>query len=145
MNVWVRFALSQLIQFVFSVLGLIVLIVPCAMQAWEPSPEPSIKDKRTIDRWRWAWLRWLGFSNPEDGDSGQTALIWRDGQQQVPYADPQWPRWSAYKWSALRNSADGWKYRLAYDGPLVTFRFLGLRVKAGWQEENGVKVPVLSL
>lgn len=144
MNVWVRYWLSQLIQAVFFLLGLIVLIIPCAAQAWEVSPDPSIKDQRPIDRWRWAWVRWLGFHNPEDGDSGQTAFIWRDGVL-VPYADPKYPRWSAYKWSALRNSADGWKYRLAYDGPLVTFRFLGLTVKAGYQVENGIKVPVLSL
>lgn len=144
MNVWVRYTLTQLIQAVFFLLGLLMLIVPCAMQAWEASPDSSIKDHRPIDRWRWAWVRWLGYHNPEDGDSGQTALVWRDGEQ-VTYANPKWPRWSAYRWSALRNSADGWKYRLAYDGPLVTFRFLGLTVKAGYQEENGVKVPVLSL
>lgn len=144
MNVWVRFALAQIIQFAFFLLGLLVLILPCVLQAWEDSPVLSIGDQRKIDRWQWAWVRWLGFSNPEDGDSGQTALIWKDGQR-VLYADPQRPRWSAYKWSALRNSADGWKYRLAYpNGPLVTFRFLGRTVKAGYQPENGFNVPVLS-
>ena len=142
-NVWIRFWLAQLIQLAFYVLGLVLLIVPCILQAWEPSPDPSIKDQRTIDRWRWPWLRWLGYHNAEDGDSGQTALVWKDGQP-VTYANPNWPRWSAYKWSALRNSADGWKYRLAFDGPLITFRVFAWTVKAGYQLENGRKVPVLS-
>lgn len=145
MNVWVRFTLVQLAMAVFWFLGLFLLIVPCAAQAWEPSPTPSIKDGRPIDRWKWPWIIWLGYHNVEDGDSSQTALIWKNGQQ-VPYADPKWPRWSAYRWSALRNSADGWKYRFAYaNGPLVTFPVLGRELKAGWQLENGFNVPVLSL
>jgi hypothetical protein len=136
-----RFALVQLVMFVFFVIGLFVLITPCVMQAWEPSPEPSIKDGRKIDRWKWAGVRWLGFHNPEDGDNGQNALVY--GSQ--AYMPATGARWRAYKWSALRNTADGWKYRFAWaQGRIWEFTVFGKPHKAGWQMENGFNVPVLS-
>lgn len=160
MNVWVRFALVQIVMFVFWVVGIVALIAPCVCKAWETSPVPSIKDgKRIIDRWSWAWVRWLGLSNPEDGDSGQMALVHGDQPYMPPGAwrervKPLWLKstlnylldvWRAYWWSAWRNSADGWKYRFAYEqGLLKEFVVLGVSHKIGWQRENGVKVPVIS-
>lgn len=140
---WAWFVVVQLIMFVFLLLGLVVLIYPCCKQAWEPSPTPSIKDGRKIDRWR---SRILGFAfdNVEDGVSGQTALIWLNPETQAPFMPNAAPSWRAYRWSALRNSAGGLKQLFAWaDGPYTEFRFMGRTWRVGWYEEAGRKVPVL--
>lgn len=138
---WLLYALVQLWMLAFWLLGLLVLIVPCWRQSWQPSKRLSIKDgQRVIDEWKSPVMHWLGMHNPEDGDSGQHALIWRNGVQ-VPFMPNADPRWRAYCWSALRNSADGWKYWFAWEGgPFATFTVFGHTIKLGWQ--NGL--PVLS-
>jgi hypothetical protein len=87
--------------------GPIVLAVPCLMQAWEPcvstaGPYPP----HVIDRWKWKPLNAV-YGNPEDGVSGQYALIW-DGNKRVPYTAPftQWAPWQAFCWSVWRNSTN---------------------------------------
>lgn len=89
----------------------------------------------------------LCYNNPEDGVSGQTALVWNStGTKQIPYAPTQFAWLNGYLWSACRNSCDNLKYVFADpNGPLVTFRVLGRTGKVGWQVENGVSVPVMSL
>lgn len=137
--IWLKFAAIQLVQLIAAALGLVMLALPCALQAWNTSPDKSIKDGvRVVDEWSWPLN--VVYGNPEDGVSGQTALVWVDGVL-APYLPTAGPRWRAYKWSALRNSVDGLKYVFAVPGvgPLKTafgFRF-------GWQVENGFNVPIL--
>lgn len=142
---WIWFAIVQLISLGAMVVGWVLLIPFCLAQAWEMSPMPSIKDgQRPIDRWRWRWLG-FAFDNPEDGVSGAQALIWVDGKQ-VPYMPDAWPPWRAYCWSAWRNSADNLKYVFAWEkGPFKQWTLFGRPQKAGFQQENGFNVPILSL
>lgn len=96
--------------------GMVVLIAPCALRAWGPA---GVSNKtwpdgythlngRSVDGWTWRWL-WPLFHNPEDGDSGITALIVQaDGS--VKSYNPTGSRWKAWLWSAWRNSVDGLKY-----------------------------------
>lgn len=139
---WVWFVLVQVICLVATVLGWIVLIPFCLARAWIVDTI-SIKDGRPIDRWRWVLLNSI-YGNPEDGVSGQTALIWVNGSLSH-YRLNAWAPWRAYLWSAWRNSADGLKYVFKWKrGPLVEFELFGRQHKLGWQFENGVKVPVIS-
>jgi hypothetical protein len=138
---WTWFVVVQLISLVATVLGWLVLIPACLAQAWALGAT-SIKDGRAIDRWKWKWL-WP-YQNPEDGVSGQTALIWVNGRL-APYMPGAHPAWRAYCWSAWRNSADSLKYAFAWEqGPYTTFQLFGRTVHAGWKNENGRRVPVLS-
>lgn len=139
---WVRFAAAQLFQLEAMVIGWVVLIPFCLAQAWEMSPVPSIKDgTRQIDRWKWAPLQWVA-GNWEDGVSGAQALV--NGNQ--PYMPRAWAPWRAYCWSAWRNSCDSLKYRFAWsDGPFKQWTLFCRPQHAGWQLENGFKVPVISL
>jgi hypothetical protein len=142
---WVRFIAAQFFQLEAMVVGWFLLIPLCVAQAWEMSSVPSIKDgSRPIDRWSWRWVGVL-YDNPEDGVSGAQALVWLNGQQ-VPYMPKAWAPWRAYCWSAWRNSADNLKYVFAWDaGPFRQWTLFGRPQHAGWQIENGFRVPVLSL
>ena len=97
--------------------GLVVLAWPCFRRHWAlagvsnktwPAPYEALNGRR-IDGFtcRWKWFQRC-FHNPEDGDSGQTALIWVNGALQI--YNPTGSRWKAYCWSAWRNSVDGLKY-----------------------------------
>lgn len=150
---WAWFAIAQLLMLALSVAGWVILILPCLLQAWEPSPAPSIATtpwlppKRPIDRWKWRWLFWA--DNPEDGVSGQSALVWGSGVQAgtlVPFMPNAWAPWRAWVWSAWRNSADQLKYTLALGlrGPAFSLPLLGRTLKGGWSVENNLPVLVLS-
>jgi len=139
-----------LIQVVAELVGLVVLIPFCLVQGWEPIMHPRSPNNAYdhIDRWKWQPLNWV-YGNPEDGVSGERALIWDNGKQ-VSYMPNAWAPWRAYCWSALRNSADNLKYVFAWDkGPLVKkdYTIFGKQrtFRAGWQLENGINVPVLSI
>jgi len=139
---WCWFVVVQLIMWTFSIAGMVVLIWPCLARAWEPSTAPSIKDGRQIDRWKWGWL--APYQNPEDGVSGQTALIMLNPVDTGPFMPVADDRWRAYCWSALRNSCDGLKYFFSWaNGPYAEFTVGSKRIRLGWTEENGRKVPVL--
>ena len=139
---WCWFAVAQLVMLACTVLGWVVLPLPCLLQAWELSPTPSINDGRRIDRWTWGVLNPI-WGNPEDGVSGQTALVWLNGVTQGSY----WPTCPsaalrAYVWSAWRNSCDPLKYSLAvtrFGTPSVVVA--GRRT--GWSVENGRPVLVI--
>lgn len=140
-----RFVLSQGAMGLAAFVFLFLLIPGCLRRAWVDGGV-SINDGRPIDKWRWPWLQWV-CGNPEDGVSGQTALVWVDGKLEhyMPGADD---RWRAYCWN-IRNSVDELKYRLAWaEGPLWEWSFSlfgrSFRGKAGWQMENGYNVPVFS-
>lgn len=134
---WCWFVVVQLIMLVALVLGLLILIYPCVKRAWVQSGQRSIKDGRPIDRWRCRPLNWV-YGNPEDGVSGQTALVMVNPVIAGPYLPSADDRWRAYRWSALRNSCDNLKYVFAWrNGPYSE------RLRMGWKEENGVRVPVL--
>jgi len=134
------FIFVQLVSLVAAALGTVVLIPFCLVRAWKRDAY-SIKGPahtRVIDRWSWEPLNSI-FGNPEDGVSGQCALIGPAGSD--PYRPNAWAPWRAYLWSGWRNSADSLKYVFAWEeGPLWRFG----KHKAGWQRENGIKVPVIS-
>jgi hypothetical protein len=148
---WLYFALIQLVMLVTGVAGLVVLAPACYLHAWTEPDTLSIKSvprDRTVDRWSWGWLNAV-WGNPEDGVSGQQAVLWIHGAPRrfMPGAEPGW---RAYVWSALRNPCDRMKYRFPWaNGPLYQRQFSvfgrTLRFKAGWQLETGIKVPVLGL
>lgn len=141
MKAWTWFAFVQLVMLLATVCGWLILLPFCLAQAWKYTGRTSIKDKRFVDGWDFIPLNYV-YGNPEDGVSGQTALV--NGNQ--PYMPDAWAPWRAYCWSAWRNSADNLKYVFAWEqGPLIERSILGRNVKLGWQRENGVKVPVLSI
>lgn len=140
---WLWFIVVQLVTLVFFLIGLVLLAPLCLLQAWKRDAK-SIKDGRVIDRW--AVPINLIYGNPEDGVSGTTAIV--EGAYYLPFSSV--PA-RAYRWSALRNSVDGLKYVFAWKrGTLLIdkhYKFLGKdrHFKAGWQNENGFNVPVISL
>lgn len=138
---WVWFVVVQLVMLFASLLGKLLLIPFCALKAWKPLPSP-FDATRMIDLWSWGPLNMI-YGNPEDGVSGAQALIWdSQGSERVGYMASSGARWRAYCWSAWRNSADNLKYVFAWkNGP---FKVWANGHKAGWQEENGFKVPVAS-
>jgi hypothetical protein len=143
---WVRFAAAQVFQIEAAIAGWLLLIPFCLAQEWAAGPK-SIKDGRLIDAWTWGPLGWV-YDNPEDGVSGQQAIVFTTGAA-GPYMPNAWAPWRAYCWSALRNSCDGLKYRFAVPGgPLkkLPYTLFGKRfsLKIGWQPENGLNVPVFS-
>lgn len=156
---WSYFAGIQLIMLLATVLGWFLLVPFCLAQAWKPGYLSAFTEDKHIDAWSFEPLNYI-YGNPEDGVSGQQALIWTSEGRQVPYMPlPDfltrftdipirrflvwiYPAWRAYCWSAWRNSADNLKYVFAWkDGP---FTAIG-PVKLGWKMENGYNVPVLSL
>lgn len=144
--VWGWFWLAQVLMLITAILGWFVLIMPCLLEAWEPSTIASINaDRRQIDRWSWPWLNGL-YGNPEDGVSGQTALVWVNATSRGPYMPFAWAPWRAWVWSAWRNSTDSLKYSLALGlrGPIMKPRTLfGRTLTGGWSVENGLSVLVL--
>lgn len=87
--------------------GTVILIYPCLRCAWHDTQSTVQyfgRPQRTIDAWDSAWLQSI-YGNPEDGVSGQYALINPAGVQ-VPYMPGAWPPWRAYCWSAWRNSTN---------------------------------------
>jgi hypothetical protein len=148
---WLYFALIQLFALVTDAAGLVVLAPACYLHAWTEPDTLSINSAplgRKVDRWRWGWLNAV-WGNPEDGVSGQQALIWVHGRQR-PYLPGVKPAWRAYRWSALRNSSDRMKYRFPWaKGPFYQrqFALFGRRLlfKAGWQRESGLSVVVFGL
>lgn len=161
MKAWGYFWLAQLASIAATLVGYVLLLPFCLAQAWEMSPVPSIGQKPwltrgPIDRWRWAPLNAV-YGNPEDGVSGQTALIWGSGTEAghlVSYMPgaAAWRR--AYAWSAWRNSADNLKYVFQWRGAQPapyksgTFKLFGklFAYDFGWQVENEhYYVPVFKL
>lgn len=139
---WLWFVIVQLISLVAMVLGWLVLIPFCLGQAWTISTlSGSIKDGRHIDHWNAGWLRYV-YDNPEDGVSGQQALVCNTDGQLVSYMPHAWAPWRAYCWSAWRNSADNLKYVFKRTGgPFRRWQIGDFYLQAGWNT-NGL--PVLS-
>jgi hypothetical protein len=138
---WIWFFTLQAIMGFFALLGWFVLIPFCLSEAWFRGTIAlvSIKDGRPIDAWKWNPLNYV-YGNPEDGVSGQQALIGDAAGQLVPYMPdaPAW--WRAYLWSGWRNSCDALKYRFAWaNGPSAMI----LGKKVGWWDYYGRKLPVL--
>jgi hypothetical protein len=133
---WCWFVIVQLISLVAYLAGLVVLLPFCLAHAWTVD-QHSIKDgQRPIDRWSFAPLNYV-YGNPEDGVSGEHALIWDSAGHLVPYMPgaPAW--WRAYCWSALRNSAGGLKHVFAWEGgPYVTGKKQGGHGMVYWNQEN---------
>lgn len=157
-----RFVGVQLLSWWATFAGWFLLVYPCLRHGWVADAESiadSLEPRATkISRWAWRWLNPV-YGNPQEGCNGQEALVRDDSGQQGPYKPRPawlpswawltwlWDAWRAYAWAALRNSADGLKYLLAWDeGQLVTFSFFGSR-RAGWlpmpQIKGTPRVPVL--
>ena len=144
--VWLRFAAIQLISLVATIVGWFLLIPFVLSKAWTVPVVESYKgDGRMVDRWKLSILNPI-YGNPEDGVSGQQAIIYTNGVP-GPYMPGAWAPWRAYLWSGWRNSSDNLKYVFACSTcPLKTGTLFGkFTYKIGWQEENGYKVPVLSI
>jgi hypothetical protein len=136
---WIWYVTAQLIMCFFMIVGWLFLWIPCVLHVWGEWSVESLKDKRFVDTWNWGWLNYV-YGNPEDGVSGQDALIGDATGKLVPYMPnaPAW--WRAYLWSAWRNSCDGLKYRFAWkNGPSVTL----FGKKFGWFDYYGRSLPVL--
>lgn len=154
--IWLKFIAIQLVMLLATVVGWFLLIPFClALRGNRPAVAGIAKmydgRPRSIDPWPWKPLNTV-YGNPEDGVSGRYALIWGADGRQHGYTPPgpAWLSsrlaWSAYCWSAWRNSADNLKYVFADpQGKLLTFKLFGRTAKIGWQMENGHNVPVLSL
>lgn len=112
-----KYYLGQVPQLLLAPVGWVLLSVPCFLRAWGNNGATTNKvwpaqyddlNHRPIDSWNWRWLNsWFG--NPEDGVSGETALVWQNGA--LATYNPEGSRWKAYCWSAWRNSVDGLKYK----------------------------------
>jgi hypothetical protein len=138
---WIWYITAQFIMCFFMVLGWGLLIPFCLTHAWNTRLALSIKDpRRRIDVWDWMPLNYV-YGNPEDGVSGQCALVGNaDNTALVPYMPnaPAW--WRAYLWCGWRNSCDALKYRFAWpNGPCATI----LGHKVGWFDYAGRRLPVL--
>jgi hypothetical protein len=154
--IWLKFIAIQLIMLLATVVGWFLLIPFClALRGNRPTVVGIGKladgRPRAIDVWPVKAIDAI-YGNKEDGVSGRYALVWGSDGRQHGYVPPgpEWLAkriaWSAYCWSAWRNSADNLKYVFADPkGPLVTFKLFGRSCKIGWQQENGFNVPVLSL
>lgn len=137
---WTYFAIVQIVSIVFTAIGWILLIPFCVAQAWTVDAI-STKDGRPIDRWNWRTLGRI-YGNPEDGVSGQTALVWDNGQL-VFYLPHSASSWRAYRWSAIRNSCDNLKYVFQWQGgPFRRWEKGAFYFQAGW---NSSGLPVLSM
>jgi hypothetical protein len=132
----------------------VVLLPFCLAQSFQLTMSPFVKTpaQRIVDKWKWEPLNAI-YGNPEDGVSGRFAVIWGSGAdegKQVQYM-PDAPAWKrAYCWSALRNTADGLKYKFAWDGPLATGTVLGRHYQIGWKARSttqgtGPALPVISI
>lgn len=135
---WLWFVVVQLVMLLATVVGWFLLIPFCLARAWTLTYIYNLD--HVVDTWDCGLVDRV-YGNPEDGVSGQQALIWTPAGTQVPYMPNAWAPWRAYCWSAWRNSADNLKYVFAWsNGPFVQWG----KFKMGWQMENGHKVPVLS-
>lgn len=149
---WIYFAISQIVSGIFTLLGFVILLPFCITNAWEPSPTPSINDGRIIDEWTWKPLNYI-YGNPEDGVSGQKALIWTSGTTRGEYLPKASAWWRAYSWSALRNSTGGLKYIFQWRGsnpPYASGAFDAFDYHwtwgLGWKLENKkYLLPVMSI
>lgn len=159
---WAYYALSQIVSGLFTVIGWVLLLPFCLLNAWsldgisiKPLDDQQIaalkrantwiplsRGRRMITRWSWDWLNAI-YGNPEDGVSGQEALLW-DGDKLVVFMERE-PRawWRAYKWSALRNSTNNLKYvfQWRWTNPPYkegTFNIFGKKISYafGWKMEN---------
>jgi hypothetical protein len=134
-------------MFFAMILGWPLLILPCLFRCWTINAT-SIKDGRSIDTWDLGLLNPI-YKNPEDGVSGQQAIL-IDGS---PYMPDAWPPWRAWKWSAWRNSCNNLQYVFARpgEGPYKegTFKLLYVwdwTYQMGWKIKNyQYNVPVLSI
>jgi hypothetical protein len=88
--------------------GGLILIWPCLMESWvdtQSTLNPFGRPARRIDQWKSNWLQSI-YGNPEDGVSGEWALIWNEtGTERVLYMPGAWPPWRAYCWN-WRNSTN---------------------------------------
>ena len=137
---WVWFAVIQVISLIAMVIGWVLLIPFCLTRSWEVCASP-LDPTRTIDRWRWKPMNSV-FGNPEDGVSGNGALIWNESGMRVPYMPDAWDPWRAYLWSAWRNSADNLKYVFRWTGgPFRRWERSEYYFQLGW---NASGFPVIS-
>jgi hypothetical protein len=147
---WIWFAICQVFAFVVLMpLGWLIvgLAVLCGAHTDMPvtasiKPMPG---REYIDRWTWPINAIYG--NPEDGVTGMDAL----GPSWTGFYNPTGSRWLAFKWSGLRNWADGFNYiTWIFSGtpPLLVkdYTFFGSQrqLKLGWQQRYGRTVMVCS-
>ena len=86
---WLYWLAYQLASIVLMPVGWLVIGIAAACRAWEQRPSVYPYADGRI-RWQWVWPVPTIWSNEEDGIAGN--------------ADPT--PWTAFKWSALRNSAN---------------------------------------
>jgi hypothetical protein len=132
---WLIFVCAQLVMLAAQLVGLVLLIPFCLAQDWTLD-QHSVKDGRPVDRWTFGPLNYV-YGNPEDGVSGQTALIWDNAGHLVPYMPGAWAPWRAYCWSAWRNSSDNLKYVFHWEGgPFINWTNGKWYIHAGWDSRG---------
>jgi len=148
---WIYYALCMLfaVAALFP-LGLLIVGAACVFKAWTPTATvPSINPLLKYDRFEvdsWTWPINAIYGNPEDGVSGIDAF----GPSWVGPYNTRGSRWEAFRWSGLRNWANGFGYITWIFGgtpPLLVKEYrlpiLGMRqLKLGWQQRYGRNVMV---
>lgn len=129
------FALAVLLP-----VGLVVVGAASICKAWAFPYATSIKqltDRRRIRIDGWRWPINLIYGNPEDGVSGVDAY----GPNWEGSYNPYGTRWRAFKWSALRNWANGFNYvtwRSTDPAPFYSRQYSVFgktrQLKIGWQQ-----------
>ncbi len=133
---WLYFAFVQVVALIAWFVGIFLLIVPCALGAWEtvdqiyvPDGTPKGLPKGTIYVWKWDWLNKI-WGNDEDGVVGP------------PLYNYEQSGWRAYLWSAWRNSANNLRFLFRnFNGPFYRKEIGNWYFQCGWYP-NGF--PVLS-
>ena len=136
MKGWLYFTFVQVVALIAMVVGWFLLIIPCALGAWEPELQIYQPDwaategsRKMINIWSWDWLNNV-WGNDEDGVTG------------IPAYNKTESRFKAYLWSAWRNSTNNLRFVFRnFNGPFYRKEIGNWYFQAGWYP-NGF--PVLS-
>lgn len=173
---WLYYAVVQLVNLICIILGTVLLAPMCMFHLWNVDkisikpldPQqieamnlggtvvPLQNGQREISSWKLSLLN-LVYGNPEDGVSGQEALLW-NGDKLVQYMPSSftgikkwfYDAWRAYDWSVIRNSADNLKYIFQWRGNNAPYASGQIKLFGktfnyafGWKVENfKYQVPI---
>lgn len=119
---WIYYVLYQILSLLFTLAGFIILLPLAISKSWYQRPGTS---EMFPNRIVWAWKGWWTFPwcNEEDGIAGGL----------IPTT------WSAYRWSAIRNPANGLRWLPGASAtltskPVFLARSWGYVATYGWRQ-----------